>query len=239
MTMQGYKPVFDKSAELAKGFNDFEHFRDYPELFHFIIAPPFLLQPDEDSLSKAKGFSPYLYEQLLAKGPSYGNQLDAIESRHILMMCFLRSKIGTDWWHVLEIGGGYGNWARLAQGTIDYTSWSILDIPHVTEVQRNFLKGAHDIEYNYVQAPIEVAISAHSMSEFSMQDFMVYLLIILSLETKYFLYVAHNTSPDPELLQEKLKALSIGFELIASSRYEGDNCTMYLGKRRKIYGTST
>lgn len=233
--MQGYKPVFDKAESLAEGFTDYEHFRDYPDLFHFIIAPPHLLSPDEDSLAKAKLLSPDIYTSLTDKGPSYGSQLDAVESRHILMMSYLASKIGSDWGSVLEIGGGYGNWARLASGVIHYNRWSIMDIPHVTRLQKYLLADIPNITFNEAHAPVHVAIGAHSMSEFSMKDFTMYLLIALSLGTEYFLYVAHDSTPDPLLLYNKLSMISLTFDLIDSYKYEGNYCTMYLGQRRTAY----
>lgn len=236
---QGYKPVFDKAESLASGFTDYEHFRDYPDLFHFIIAPPHMLSPDQESLDKAKSVNPDIYTSLINKGPSYGSQLDVVESRHILMMCYLSSKIGNDWGSVLELGGGYGNWARLASGVIDYKSWSIMDIPHVARLQKYTLRDIPNININQVTAPPTVTIGAHSMSEFAMKDFTMYLLMSLSLGTEYFLYVAHNSTPDPDLLLAKLNMLALVFELVDSYSYEGNNCTMYLCKRRTAYYAST
>lgn len=143
----GYKPIFDKAIEISEKVNYQEaipNFRNHPELFHFIMAAPYMYDPDILSLNQARDIDISIYGSLMSKGPSKAgaihNSIDTVESRHILMMTFLIKSIGTDWGEVLEIGGGYGNCLRLISGLVKYTKWSILDLSYILDLQKWFLQ---------------------------------------------------------------------------------------------------
>lgn len=141
MKSEGYKPVFEEARKRASDNYEqyFWNFHNHPELFHFAIAPANQLSPDDQALEFANALNPKIYQKLYDKGPSKvggGAQvLDGVESRHILILTNLIDLLGTDWGHVVEIGGGYGNFLRLISDIVKFKSWAIMDMPYMLELQ--------------------------------------------------------------------------------------------------------
>jgi len=248
--MDSYTPIFEKSQKLAEAvdyFETFEYFHDYPELYHFIIAPEGQLTRDERALNQAKEIDPEIYQALYDKGPSLlGNgssEIDGIESRHILIMTYLISKLGKNWGDVIEIGGGYGNYPRLADGIVSTDTWSIIDLNYISDLQCWFLKNNNirnvycysfeamqrDLQdYESDPVPYNLLLGIHSLSEFNMETFNSYLPIIN--RAKWFCYVCQDKNPSLEILVTKLSIIMQEFNIVDVLEYEGGTSLLYLFK---------
>jgi len=242
---EGYKPIFDAASIEAEGleFDDvFPRFHEYHNLFHFIVSPQGQTTPDYGSLEFAKQINLEVAQQLIDKGPSRvgsgSDTLDGVESRHILLATFLFDTLGPDWGNVVEIGGGYGNFLRLASGIASFEEWAIIDTPYILELQYWFLKETdtklsgevffippYDRRTQGVLKP-NLVIGTHSLSEFSWNDFADYFGLISKAE--WFFYAAHSDKPDFKLLERKMALIQTVFSPYASKPYEGGASTMYL-----------
>jgi len=240
--MSDYKGVFEEAKALANTVDYksyFPDFHNHPELFHFIVAPQHLLNTDGGALEQAKKINYDIYARLFLKGPSKigggSEQLDAIESRHILLMTNLINTVGIKWGNVLEIGGGYGNWLRLASGIVDYITWTIVDMPYILELQKWFLQES-DIPLSnayFTQDSTRVptlVIGTHSLSEFSLDDFLHYYETIR--KAKWFFYATQPNLPDIDLVQKKLAIIGADFYTRDFKEYESGNSRMYLFEQK-------
>lgn len=243
MTDLGYKPVFDKAVQQAAStanYTDlFPDFRNQFDFFHFTMAHYYKrYSSDTVSLEAAKNINPIFYTSLINKGPSKaGNPntsvVDYVESNHILMMTYLATKIGLDWGNVVEIGGGYGNCLRLVSGDISFSSWNIVDLQHVSELQKWFLEAEKidisKVEFNQPILNPTVVLGTHSLSEFSLSDFEHYMNLVQ--DSKWLFYACHNSKPSLELLQKKQEIIKSIFTLDDSLMYEDGACTMYIFRK--------
>lgn len=240
-----YKHVFDKAIQIADTSDyksTFETFHDHPELYHFIIAPNNQFGTDDGAILDANRINPDLTNQLITKGPSLlGNgsvEIDGVESRHILTLVFLHKILGPEWGNVVEIGGGYGNYLRLVQEIVNYTSWSIVDLYYILDLQR-WVFSTLEIDTSNVtsieskdiisqaQLKPDLVIGIHSLSELSIEDFQAYYDTIIS-KAKYLFYVSARGSPSVELLQQKKKIIETDFILKYYLIYENETSVMML-----------
>lgn len=236
--MTDYKGVFEEALAKSKEINyreTFSDFHNWPSLYHFIIAPQNQQTEDLGALEQAVKINVDIYAKLVAKGPSRigggSDRLDGVESRHVLLMTNLISTAGTEWGNVLEIGGGYGNWLRLASGVVNYNTWAIIDMPYILELQKWFLTESNvDLDnVHFTQDSTSIptlVIGAHSLSEFSLEDFLHYYETIR--KAKWFFYATQPELPDKELVQKKLAIISADFYTRDFKEYEGGNSRMYL-----------
>jgi hypothetical protein len=241
-----YKGIFDEAQEVSKTVDYsalFPEFHDHPELFHFIMSPRHQESPDGGSLALAYQLNPEVYEYLFDVGPSMlGNgstMLDGAESRHILMLTYLITFIGKEWGNVVEIGGGYGNFARLVDGFVAYDKWTIIDLDYISDLQKWFhqtlIPDATNIIYRHSNDEIDgleptLVIGTHSLSEFSLDDFIRYYNEVIQYST-WFFYVSQAALPSKELLTNKLDIICKDFSLEHTRRYEDDASILYIFKR--------
>ena len=113
---------------------------------------------------------------------------------------------------------------RLCNNIISYETWDIVDIPHMLELQKYYLKNEiGDIsKINFIDAhlnkkyeynEIDLVIGTHSVSEFSWYIFINYFNNVIS-KSKYFYFGFNKNCPSPELINMKLRyILNNGFIL--------------------------
>ena len=226
-----FEPAFQKCSELAAAEENLEHtfenFRDRQDLYHF-LAPvgDQLSEPDHEALNISSKIDHDLTAQYL-KVPKpykgYGDRskwvaCDKVDSRHIMMSTIIFSKINPK--HIIEIGGGFGNWVRLNH-EMPWHHWTIIDLPFVSKLQQWYIKphrsGVEFIDTDHYQEwvqhgawncedPIDLVIGAHSLAELSWEHFDNYMHQTV-IKSKYFFYAANKTLPDPELLATKMKEI--------------------------------
>jgi hypothetical protein len=149
--------------------------------------------------------------------------IDHLDSKHILILTFLFNK-NIFYSKIVEIRGGFGNMRRLCNNIISYETWDIVDIPHMLELQKYYLKNEiGDIsKINFIDAhlnkkyeynEIDLVIGTHSVSEFSWYIFINYFNNVIS-KSKYFYFGFNKNCPSPELINMKLRyILNNGFIL--------------------------
>jgi hypothetical protein len=118
--------------------------------------------------------------------------------------------------NIVEIGGGYGNCIRLSEDIIYYDNWKLIDIPHMLDLQRYYLKNEiGDISkiefidgtknnYNFSNNEIDLVFAAHSLSELDWTTFINYMENIV-IHSKYLFLGYNKNCPSPELISNKLK----------------------------------
>jgi hypothetical protein len=156
---------------------------------------------------------------------SIGNE----ESRDMMMCTFLFSALGRKFDHIVEIGGGFGNWTRLCDDIIKFKKWTIIDLPHVVKLQKEFLKKELKKNYNKMEfidtkeyrdwkvdfKEADLVIGSHSLSEFNYSTFEDYYDNIVK-KGKYLFWAANKRDPLEELVALKLKDINKDFSLIES-----------------------
>jgi len=232
----GYKKIFDTSEEWSKKVDlkkEFEVFREGSAVYHFLGGnnSPHLRYEDKEAIGKAMKVNYHLYQSFRKQGKSqlgYINKrpIDAVESRHMMMMTLLFSSTGLKHKHVVEIGGGFGNWTRLAQDIVDFDKWTIIDLPFVSELQKWFLeKELEEDSYQKVDfvttesfpdwkkdfEGADVVIGAHSLNEFALEDFEEYFESVVK-KCEFFFYATPVDGPSLELVEKKNKIISDFFK---------------------------
>lgn len=243
--MDGYSRVFNNAIttfdlikEKEKLFNSF---RKQHAVYGFIDngdVPPDI---EADSIARKtnlKLYSEYKdllrFRKLIGYGdstPLYGDYTN-LDSRHIMMFVVLFTNIKEPIHKVVEIGGGFGNWLTLNQ---HISNWTIIDLPHVGELQKWCLdqQEIDSTKYTLISAfnydtwatentSHDLIIGSHSLSEFSLEIFTNYFEKVVS-NAKYFFYAYHNTRPTPQLINEKLKIISTKFDLVLNIQSERGN----------------
>ena len=94
--LNGYKDIFKASEKWSKKVNlekEFEVFREGSAVYHFLggNSSPHLRLPDKEALNKGRLTNLLLFNSLLCQGKSqlgYSSHrpMDAVESRHLMMM---------------------------------------------------------------------------------------------------------------------------------------------------------
>ena len=243
--MDGYSQVFNHAIttfELIKEKEDlFEAFRKNHAIYGFIDngdTPPDM---EADGIARKINLNMYheykdllRFRKLIGYGdstPMYGDYTN-VDSRHIMMFVIMFTNIKEPIHSVVEIGGGFGNWLTLNK---HISNWTIIDLPHVGELQKWCLDqhGIDESKYTLVSAfeyddwaskntTHDVVIGSHSLSEFSLDIFVNYFEKVVS-NAKYFFYAYHNTLPTPQLIKEKLNIISTKFSLVLNIQSEGGN----------------
>lgn len=186
----------------------------------------------------------------------YGNpndyvRLDTVDSRHLMMntLCFSSKHGWVDRRHVVEIGGGFGNWARLNCEAYlmfghlrqDGFRWTIYDLPFVSKLQAWYLESYKD----YVRLrtkiadddePPSVVIGAHSLSELPMNLFVDYYKRVVLRTTNRFFYSTHNRLPDLQLVNQKLEMIYNDFDVVDAIISEQGNVTNYIFAPKVAHG---
>ena len=214
----------------------FEHFRQRLDIFHFIGGGDDN-EPSDLPISISKGINSELYEKYVSncktqkllgygdRSPTYGdyNNLDCF---HIMMSVVVFHTIKGRLPHIVEIGGGYGNWLRLNSGVQDFDTWYIVDLPYINLLQDWYLsnQGVERTKYQLLSCcdysaldavDIDLVIAAHSLSEFSFDVFSEYFEKVVS-RSKYFFYSYHIYLPDENLVRMKMDVILTKFSLVVN-----------------------
>lgn len=236
--MNGYKHVFDKAittfaSDTRKPEDIFSSFRSERILYGFIDNGDRPMDEEADRIARATNIGMYnQYKSLLVSRKQLGYASSSnihadysnLDSRHIMMFTLLFSQLPEPPKTIVEIGGGFGNWLTLNQH-LQFTKWTIIDLPHLGQLQNWYLgqQGVPENRYEIVSAfkyddwattaVPDLVIGSHSVSEFSFDIFYAYFTKVIS-KAKYFFYCYHNTMPSPDLIQTKLQIIESKFILI-------------------------
>jgi hypothetical protein len=243
--MDGYSEVFNhaitKFKVIDKKENLFRSFRKNHAIYGFIDNGDTCPDMEADSIARKinlKLYSEYKdslrFRKLIGYGdsiPMYGDYTN-LDSRHIMMFVILFTHIKEPIQNVVEIGGGFGNWLTLNQ---HISNWTIIDLPHVGELQKWCLDQQEIDSSNYTLISAfdydtwaskntlhDLVIGSHSLSEFSLEIFVNYFEKVVC-KAKYFFYAYHNTRPTPQLINEKLKIISTQFDIVVNTQSERGN----------------
>ena len=202
-------------------------------------------------MNKAMGLNYTLFDSFRRQGKSQlgyegTRPMDAIESRHLMMMTLLFEIVGTEQKHIVEIGGGFGNWTRLAQNVIGFDEWTIIDLPFVSKLQKWFLRKELEDDFydkvNFVTTKnypdwkkefkgADVVIGAHSLNEFALEDFEEYFESVVK-KCEFFFYATPVDGPSIELVEKKNKIISEFFENAHYLLTEEDRVSNIVYKRK-------
>jgi hypothetical protein len=160
-----------------------------------------------------------------------------------LLTYLIHNLIGS-WGNVVEIGGGYGNFLRLADGLATFDRWDIIDLFYIGDLQEWFLNRSHILTTSTYFIPSDdiedqnnlnptLVLGIHSLSEFSMEDFTGYFERIIS-KAPWFFYVTQVSNPSQELLREKIDMVLLQFSLVDYFAYEGGASVAFLLKNKSI-----
>lgn len=250
--MEGYDQIFKtamESYEKDKDKYDFVNFRSCLNIFQFIVNND--PNPDGHALSIAYNINPEIMAKLLtiykpnlgyASSPGMYTICDNLDSRHIMMSTILvdvlqRTNVSSDIKIIVEIGGGFGNWARLHTKAkyINFDKWTIVDIPHVIELQKWYLlRSLSEEEFKKIEFvttdqyedwvkthendQVDLVIASHSLSEFSYEIFKGYIPLIQ--RSKFLFYCYHKDQPHPFLIHDKKVDIEKDFDNLATFKSE-------------------
>ena len=245
--MEGFTPVFKKCESIFTE-TDIITFRESPT-----FAFAFQNQPvDQAALSILYGISKELYVQYMKVNKCAAGYTDAVayspldmlDTRHMMMSAIIFSHCKC-FDHIVEIGGGYGNWLRLNKDVVEFKMWTIIDMPFMLKLQRWYLQheemdmarvdfvSAYDYDgWAAEHDSFDLVIGAHSLSEMSMQDFNLYFGRVLK-KTRYLFYAAHTSNCGADMLAVKLRLLDVHFDTIAEYKSEGGNVRNILYERKQ------
>jgi hypothetical protein len=244
--MEGFTNVFTV-CEQNKKSEDIKNFRESPTYaFAFQNGPP-----DNNAINLMFNINPEYYKHFISvpKG-KFGYTpnvtyypVDVCDSRHMMMSSIILQK-SDSYPHIVEIGGGYGNWTRLNQNIMKYNKWTIIDLPYVLDLQKEYLASENvDMTkmefvsaYDYKtwtddEKQFDLVIGAHSLSELSWDNFMEYFDNVL-LKTNYLFYATHLTNCGEQLLTAKINKLMEEFDIISEYATERNMVKNILFLRR-------
>jgi len=251
----GYSDVFDIAIKHFNEYKDkitlLKSFRSHYTIYGFTENGD--NPPDEEAISISKEINNDMYNEYLdlLKGRAivgyegstlnYANY-NNLDSRHIMMSILLFSSLCKPLKTIVEVGGGYGNWLYLNR-TKKFNKWIIIDLPHVSELQKYYLTNTHvnldNVQFvsafNYEQVEsedIDLVIGAHSLSEVSFDIFTDYFKRVIS-KSNYFLYCYHKFKPSLKLIDAKIKMINTQFILANSIMSENGNVENCLYINRK------
>jgi len=246
--LKGYLSEFTRYEDAA-GTKDlsriYPDFKNHHEAFNFILSfGDGKFKSDPEAIQLAIGLNPTIAFQLIKKGPSKAggdySVIDVVESRHILLLSYLKTHMGNKpLGNVLEIGGGYGNFFRLASEIFEYESWTIADLEFITKLQKWFLEQEKVVMDRVTLMPSthlvdlmpDLVIGTHSLSEFDLDTFTSYYNRYIK-KAKRLLYSSHNTMPSRELLERKMETILTDFVIASSKKYELHQSTMYIFEKK-------
>ena len=249
MDALGYKPVFDTAR--GKDKLDFEDFRNDPAYSFVAPAGNQVFTPDIQALTIAaeQDIDLFLHYLKIPK-PALGYKnlnfypADAVDCRHIMMSTIIFSALKTVG-HVVEIGGGFGNWARINVPTHPINRWTIIDLDFVQELQKWYLEkslSAEDhakIAYvknteDFSEIKPDLVIGAHSLNELAWTDFETYLPLLN--RTEYLFYASPLRSCNAEisnLFKIKLGVLLTKFDVVKEVQSEQGYVTNILFRAKR------
>lgn len=147
--------------------------------------------PEYEAIVKAG-----LSDRLIDVNPFTVNHQSNIDSKttgntihHLFHLYQLIQKYGIDFStlnHITELGGGYGNMARLCYEMGFRGTYQIIDLPEFRLLQRYYLSnlGINNVVWsNHALQPSDLFIATWSLSELPLQERYIY----LHLKAKYFL----------------------------------------------------
>lgn len=243
--LEGFTPIFDDCRNKEK--QDFDSFRSDPAFYFLAPFRNQVSEPDTEALEIAKEQDEELFHKYMGLSkPKLGYadlefcQVDTVDCRHIMMSTLIFKHL-KDVKSVVEIGGGFGNWARINLQLQDIDNWSIVDLDFVLELQKWFLQNSLDEDLyskvSFIEAgneisneEIDLVIGAHSLSEISLDLFIGYLPTLK--KAKYLFYARHKGMPSVELSNKKLDTLLTMFDIIENVESEGGHVNNYLMKRK-------
>jgi hypothetical protein len=245
MDESGYKSTFDGCEYFAEALGEqgFWNFRDNIKTYGFLVSHELDKRPDLQALGWATLMNPDLvvaYVKRPKSNAGYGNPIDylpidIVDSRHIMMSTMVFSVLSKHHNHIVEIGGGYGNWFRLNSGVINFERWTIVDLPFVKKLQRWYLE-QEKVDTKRLELvdtndywfwlnrengkQIDIVIAAHSLSEVTLPDFMDYVDHVVA-RSRFLFYSTQKKLPTPELVEFKLAILDARFKRINTWITEG------------------
>jgi len=246
MNTDGFTPIFEECRK--KVGKDYSSFRSDPAFYFLAPFKDQVKQPDPEALKIADmQDAPLAHKYLSIPKPNLGYSdlkfcpLDVVDCRHIMMSTIIFKHL-KDIKAVAEIGGGFGNWARLNLQVQDIDSWTIIDLDFVLDLQLWFLQNSLpdnlyskvsfiDAESQIQLEPVDLVIGAHSLSEISLDLFMDYMRIIK--DAKYLFYARHKSMPSVELSNKKMDILLSMFDVIENVESENGAVDNYLLKRKE------
>jgi len=223
---EGFSRLFAECEKRAVDA-DYSKFRDDPAFWFTVPIGAQRDGPDFDALGRAAAFNIDLCARYMKRPKSvigYADgktfqRWDAVDSRHIMMSTLI---FGTRAWrddiHVVEIGGGFGNWVRLNHSVVSYHTWTIVDLPFVSALQKWYLEnelgalpaiGVELIDTDAYPAWVrshvgaDLVIGAHSLSEFDWDTFCSYFENVVA-NARVFFYATQQALPNPDLVRKKL-----------------------------------
>lgn len=252
----GYQPLFDNCR--IDDNESFEGFRHNSKYAFACANGEERVTPDYEALAKAFMHNPSLTTKLFEAGkPRIGYEVptdfftpDTLDCRHIMSLTQLFSHLRMKDLKVVEIGGGFGNWARLAfavPGQVDCAAWTIIDIPAMIKLQKwylgqispSYFEGKiHFIDTDvysarelseHTTAP-DVVIGAHSLSEIPMDIFDRYYADFIK-KSEFLYYSTHNERPHIGMINAKLQRIERDFARVNSISSEGGDVTNVLYRK--------
>ena len=228
MSMDGYKSVFLTSQNNYDHNFDFSRFREKKDVYAFCLGEGPL---DWQMFSQAYFQDRKLFAKYVGVPKSkfgYGDvvkweHIDRMDCSHIFYSTYIFSHC-KNIKQIVEIGGGYGNLYRLNHSIINFDKWTIIDLPFVSDLQKNYLNhevrdlsrvdfvSAHDYSH-IIPNSFDLCIGTHSLSELAWDDFKAYYDRVVT-NSKYFFYVGHTWNAGTDLLKRKLDLINQDFNLI-------------------------
>ena len=249
MKEDGFSAVFEQAAGQKK--LPFNSFRSDPAYAFVCPVGDHITTPEIEAITLGIEIDRDLFSSYLQiPKPDLGYEgkkyvaLDTIDCRHMMMSTIAFSGIEDEIKNVVEIGGGYGNWAYLNLKTSKYLhAWTIIDLPFVLDLQEWFLFNTNlDCQLLETLSFVEpgeavnnkpdLIIGAHSLSELAWEDFISYSNLMLS--TKYMFYAFHIYWPHPELIARKEAFLLEHFDIIKNVTHLGGTAKNYLLQRKAL-----
>lgn len=255
--MKSFDDVFKNSEIIANSLNlqeVFNTFRENPGPYQFLTATKSQYwEADKEALEIANSTNFLLAQEYLKKEKpllGYSSKetyvpIDQVDSRHIMMSTIIFSTLGRDIKNIVEIGAGFGNWARLNTNIVNYNNWTMIDLKFVSNLQKwyvsqtitnskiNFISADTDEYKSWTSSiqDIDLVIGAHSLSEFSLPIFEEYLDNILT-KTTYFFYATHTTQPSKSLIEKKLTLINEKFDPVVLVSSQNTKVLNILYKRK-------
>ena len=260
--MNGYEPIFNTAAEEYKKNKEkynFFNFRSCLTLYQFIVNND--PNPDGEAITLAYTINKPLFIKYLtipkpnigyASNPEWYSQCDNLDSRHVMMSVILidvllKTKKLNEIKHIVEIGGGFGNWARLHSEAKDlnFDKWTIIDIPHVIALQKWYLKQTlSDAQFEKIEfvsvskgddsdttitydqwlpnvKNVDLILATHSLSEISYDAFLKYLPLLQKSNSLFYCY--HKDKPHPFLISDKKNEIEQIYNPVISLKSEKIN----------------
>jgi hypothetical protein len=236
--------LFNSIIKKTNLFDIFNTFRNQKKLFGDLDAGDTL--PDQQAILVSDKINSHLLGKYLAHNiqqkvigydfePKYA-KLSNIDTKYMMLSIFLFTELkNSNIKTIAEIGGGFGNMLRLNYPIIQFEKWIIIDYLHMNLLQEYYLSSQNVPRNKYTlitnnninssNEKIDLVISIYSLSEYSMQNFLIHYGNIIK-NAKYFFYVFNKDYPSVELNSAKLSVISQNFDKIKTES-TGTNSIFY------------